>query len=55
MEFEFSCILSLAGYVWAYNTQVYFEGIGQTRSQIGFYMSWIPLVAGSIGMYIEHQ
>lgn len=41
--------LSLAGYVWAYNTQVYFDGLGQTPTQIGTWMSWIPVVGGSIG------
>ena len=40
---------NLAGYVWAYNTQVYFEGLGQTSIQIGTWMSWIPVVGGSIG------
>ena len=38
-----------AGYVWAYNTQVYFDGLGQTPTQIGSWMSWIPIVGGSIG------
>ncbi|XP_037076088.1 protein spinster homolog 1-like isoform X2 [Pollicipes pollicipes] len=43
-------IRNAAGYVWSYSTQNYFEGIGQTSTQIGSYMSWIPLVAGSIGV-----
>lgn len=43
--------LLVAGYVWAYNTQVYFDSIGQTPTQIGFWMSWIPVVGGSIGNY----
>ena len=43
--------LHLAGYVWAYNTQVYFDGLGQTPTQIGSWMSWIPIVGGSIGNY----
>ncbi|XP_043214141.1 MFS-type efflux pump MSMEG_3705-like isoform X1 [Amphibalanus amphitrite] len=43
-------IRNAAGYVWSYSTQTFFEGIGQTSTQIGAYMSWIPLVAGSIGV-----
>ncbi|XP_037076202.1 protein spinster homolog 1-like [Pollicipes pollicipes] len=43
-------IRNAAGYVWSYSTQNYFEGIGQTSTQIGSYMSWIPLVAGSISV-----
>nr|CAH0100929.1 unnamed protein product [Daphnia galeata] len=45
-----SSIRNAAGYVWAYNTQVYFEGLGQTSIQIGTWMSWIPVVGGSIGV-----
>lgn len=45
-----SSIRNAAGYVWAYNTQVYFDGLGQTPAQIGSYMSWIPIVGGSIGV-----
>lgn len=45
----FLCVF-IGGYVWAYNTQPYFESIGQTSTEIGRYMSWIPLVAGSIGV-----
>ena len=41
-----------AGYVWAYNTQPYFESVGQTAKQIGTYMSWVPLVGGSIGVIL---
>lgn len=44
-----SSIRNAAGYVWAYNTQVYFDGLGQTPAQIGSWMSWIPIVGGSIG------
>lgn len=43
-------IRNAAGYVWAYSTQTYFEGIGQTKTEIASYMSWIPLVSGSIGV-----
>ncbi|XP_032786983.2 MFS-type efflux pump MSMEG_3705 isoform X2 [Daphnia magna] len=45
-----SSIRNAAGYVWAYNTQVYFDGLGQTPTQIGTWMSWIPVVGGSIGV-----
>jgi hypothetical protein len=48
----FVSMLFSAGYVWAYNTQPYFESIGQTRTDIGKYMSWIPLVAGCIGVVL---
>ncbi|XP_041370209.1 MFS-type efflux pump MSMEG_3705-like isoform X2 [Gigantopelta aegis] len=41
-----------AGYVWAYNTQLYFNAINQTKEQVGMYMSWIPLVGGSIGVVL---
>lgn len=37
------------GYVWSLNTQPFYETLGQTRSQIGSYMSWIPLVGGCFG------
>lgn len=45
-------IRNAAGYVWAYNTQPYFEAAGQTPTQIGSYMSWVPLVGGSIGVIL---
>nr|KAG5712463.1 hypothetical protein BaRGS_011437 [Batillaria attramentaria] len=45
-------VRNAAGYVWAYNTQPYFEAVGQTKSQIGTYMSWVPLVGGSIGVIL---
>ncbi|CAG7718590.1 unnamed protein product [Allacma fusca] len=45
-------IRNAAGYVWAYNTQAYFEGIGETRTQIGYYMSWVPMIAGSAGVLL---
>ncbi|XP_074655462.1 MFS-type efflux pump MSMEG_3705-like [Tubulanus polymorphus] len=45
-------IRNAGGYVWAYNTQPYFESVGQTPEQIGTFMSWIPLVAGSIGVVL---
>lgn len=42
----------LAGYVFAYNTQLYFTQIGQTPEQIGKYLSWIPLVGGSFSVLL---
>lgn len=42
--------LYAAGYVWAYNTQIYFQAIGQSPQTIATYMSWIPLVFGSAGV-----
>lgn len=45
-----SSIRNAAGYVWAYNTQLYFDGMGQTPTEIGSYMSWIPIVGGSFGV-----
>ena len=38
-----------AGYVWAYNTQIYYQDIGISDDTIASYMSWIPLVFGCIG------
>ena len=38
--------------MWAYNTQPYYESMGQTAAQIGKYMSWIPLVGGSVGVVL---
>ncbi|CAD5115834.1 DgyrCDS4772 [Dimorphilus gyrociliatus] len=43
-------IRNSGGYVWAFNTQPFFESLGQTRKQIGTFMSWIPLVGGSLGV-----
>jgi len=42
-------IRNAAGYVWAYNVQLYFENIGQTKTEIASWLSWIPMVGGSIG------
>ena len=39
-----------AGYVWAYNTQIYFEDIGTSRDTIARYMSIIPLASGCVGV-----
>lgn len=39
-----------AGYVWAYNTQIYYQNIGTDDETIAWYMSWIPLVWGCVGV-----
>jgi hypothetical protein len=41
-----------AGYVISYNTQQYFTDLGQTKEQIGDYMSWIPIVGGTFSVTI---
>lgn len=46
-------IRNAGGYVWAYNTQLFFNNYrGFTPDQISYYMSWIPLVAGSLGAFV---
>ena len=41
------------GYVWALNTELFFETVKeQTKTQISHWMSWIPLVGGSIGAFV---
>lgn len=45
-------IRNASGYVFAYNTQLYFTQIGQTPEQIGKYLSWIPLVGGSFSVLL---
>lgn len=46
-------IRNAGGYVWAYNTQVFFEDHrGFTKGQISKWMSWIPLVGGSLGAIV---
>lgn len=47
-----SSIRNAAGYVISYNTQQYFNDLGQTKSQIGEYMSWIPIVGGTFSVTI---
>lgn len=37
--------------MWAVNTQLFFQNQHQTSQQIGSYMSWIPLVGGSLGAF----
>jgi len=45
------CIVALtAGYVWAYNTQIYYQAVGVDDQTISRYMSWIPLVSGCVGV-----
>jgi len=44
-------IRNAGGYVWAVNTQLFFQNQHQTSQQIGSYMSWIPLVGGSLGAF----
>ena len=43
-------VRNAAGFVWAYNTNLFFENVrGLTQTEIAYYMSWIPLVSGSLG------
>lgn len=43
-------IRNAGGYVWAYNTQQFFEDYrGYSSQHIESYMSWIPLAGGSLG------
>jgi MFS family permease len=41
-------IRNAGGYVWAYNTQIFFEKF-YSKDTIRNFMSWIPLVGGSLG------
>jgi len=45
-------IRNAAGYVFAYNTQPYFIGIGETKEDIAEYMGWIPIVGGTLGVTV---
>ncbi|ELU06601.1 hypothetical protein CAPTEDRAFT_220111 [Capitella teleta] len=45
-------IRNAAGYVWAYNTQIYYEEMGEEPEDIGRWMSWVPLVGGSISVVL---
>ncbi|KAK3087414.1 hypothetical protein FSP39_005573, partial [Pinctada imbricata] len=45
-------IRNSSGYVFAYNTQPYFQAIGETKEDIGKYLSWIPLVGGSFSVLL---
>lgn len=41
------------GYVWALNTQLFYTNVwDQSKQQIIKYMSWIPLVGGSLGVVV---
>ena len=44
-------IRNAGGYVWAYNTQPYFNKY-YPDVNVGKYMSWIPLVGGSFGVVL---
>eukprot|EP00118_Oscarella_pearsei_P019960 m.214851 g.214851 ORF g.214851 m.214851 type:complete len:553 (+) comp39821_c0_seq1:96-1754(+) len=46
-------VRNAGGYVWALNTELFFEDVkGQSKTQINHWMSWIPLVGGSIGAFV---
>ena len=46
-------IRNAGGYVWAYNTQLFFHDTrGFSKSEISRWMSWIPLVGGSLGAIV---
>lgn len=45
-------VRNAGGYVWAYNTELFFEKSGYSKTHIQSFMSWIPLVAGSIGAVV---
>ena len=42
-------IRNAGGYVWAYNTELFFQAQDFTDAEINHFMSWIPLVGGSLG------
>ena len=42
-------VRNAGGYVWAYNTELFFQARGLSNAQINHFMSWIPLVGGSLG------
>jgi len=45
-----SCIRNGAGYVWAYNSKQFFQNVrNQSDDQQAEFMSWIPLIGGSLG------
>lgn len=45
-------VVFVAGYVWAYNTQIYYQDIGVSPETIAKYMSVIPLVSGCTGVIL---
>ena len=44
-------IRNAGGYVWAYNTEIFFETFYK-KDTINRFMSWIPLVGGSLGAVV---
>lgn len=42
-------IRNAGGYVWGYNTEVFFKQLGYSDDTINSFQSWIPLVSGSFG------
>ena len=38
-----------AGLVWAYNVKAYFSQMSCERVNVGLYLSWVPLVGGTLG------
>ena len=42
-------IRNAGGYVWAYNTELFFQAQDFTDKAINHFMSWIPMVGGSMG------
>ena len=44
-------VRNAGGYVWAYNTQPYFNKY-YPDTNVGKFMSWIPLVGGSLGVVL---
>ena len=46
-------IRNAGGYVWAYNTELFYEKEKDlSKAQIAAFMSWIPLVGGSLGAFL---
>ncbi|XP_061169687.1 MFS-type efflux pump MSMEG_3705-like [Saccostrea echinata] len=45
-------IRNASGYVFAYNTQPYFTSINRSPEEIGKYLSWVPLVGGSVSVLL---
>ncbi len=46
-------IRNAGGYVWAYNTEIFYEHVYDlSPDHISRFMSWIPLVAGSLGAVV---
>ena len=45
-------IRNAGGYVWAYNTEVFFEARGFSKNEITRFMSWIPIVGGCLGAVV---